>query len=292
MSTPPEVPDPAAASPLAHSDQPLSPRGYLAVSAAGLLLAIGLLLFLVFGADRILAAGLDHRVFYVLLVPLGLSAAAFAFGAMNSSGTFTQQGNRQVGLTGPAMFAALVVVGGFFLVPQGGLRSLVVRVDRGAESGGGPVAGAAVTVDWGVQRLVQITDASGQASFVGLPPGATGVGVAVEAVGYASERRVLDAVPADGAVRLELAVRATLTRVRGTVFERRTGAPLEGVALNFGSGAAVDTTDAFGNFAVELALPAGARVLVVGTRDGTRGLNTEVTVAEDVPVQLDFGAGR
>lgn len=269
--------------------QPLSPRTYLLVSGVGLAVSIGLLLLLVFGAERILAAGLDHRVFYVLLVPLGLSAGAFAFGAMNSSGVFTQQGKREVGLTGPAMFAALVVVGGFFLVPEGGLRTLAVRVDRSMEAGGGPVIGARVTVDWGIQRITQATDAAGQAAFVGLPPRASGVEVAVEADGYASERRVLPSVPMDGVIRLELMARAPSTRLTGTVFDRATGAPLDGVTLNFGSGVATQTTDASGNFAVDLPLPAGARVMVVGTRDGIRGLNTEVVVTHDVSVQLHFG---
>jgi hypothetical protein len=269
--------------------QPLSPNTYLAVSGVGLAVSIGLLLLLIFGSERILGAGLDHRVFYVLLIPLGLSAGAFAFGAMNSSGVFTQQGKREVGLTGPAMFAALVVVGGFFLVPEGGLRTLAVRVDRTMEGGGGPVIGARVTVDWGIQRITQVTDAAGQAAFVGLPPRASGVEVAVEADGYASERRVLPSVPMDGVIRLELRAQARSTRLTGTVFDRATGAPLDGVTLHFGSGVATQTTDAAGNFAVDLPLPAGARVMVVGTRDGARGLNTEVVVNDEVSVQLQFG---
>jgi hypothetical protein len=189
------------------------------------------------------------------------------------------------------MFAALLVVGGFFLVPQGGLRTLVVRVDRAEASGGGPVTGASVTVDWGVQRLTQVTDVSGQASFVGLPPGASGVVVAVEANGHVSERRRLESVPPDGAIRFELAVREQLTRLRGTVFDRTTRAPLAGVALSFGSGAAAATTDASGDFAVDLALAPGARVVVVGVREGVRGVHTEVTVAADVPVHLNFDSG-
>jgi len=269
--------------------QPLSPGTYLVVSAAGLAVAIGLLLFLVVGAERIMTAGLDHRVFYVLLVPLGLSAAAFAFGAMNSSGTFTQGGSKQVGLSGPAMFAALVVFGGFFLVPQGGLASLAVRVDRTAEAGGGPVAGARVTVDWGIQRLTQVTDETGQASFLGLPPGASGVEVAASADGFASERRVLEAVPPNGVVRLQLATVAPATRLRGTVFDRETGTPLPDVHLDFGSGDATATTDASGNFAVDLPASQGARILVVGTRGGVRGLNTEVVVSDALPIHLDFG---
>jgi hypothetical protein len=291
MSTFPDRPDSDRSVPTEPIGQPLSAMTYLAVSGVGLVLSVGLLLFLVLGAERILAAGLDHRVFYVLLVPLGLSAAAFAFGAMNSTGTFTKQGSRQVGLSGPAMFAALVVVGGFFLVPEGGTRTLAVRVDRSVEAGGGPVPGALVTVDWGAQRLTQSTDGSGQASFLGLPPGASGVDVAVEAPGYASERRTFESVPANGVLRLEVDPQTQSTRVTGTVFDRQTGAPLQGIALNFGSGAAADTTDASGNFEVTLPLSAGSRVSVIGTRDGTRGLNTEVILSGDTPIRLEFGGG-
>jgi hypothetical protein len=269
--------------------QPLPPRTYLLVSGVGLGVSIGLLLLLIFGAERILAAGLDHRVFYVLLVPLGLSAGAFAFGAMNSSGVFTQQGKREVGLTGPAMFAALVVIGGFFLVPEGGLTTLAVRVDRTGDAGGGPVPGTRVTVDWGIQRITQVTDGAGQAAFVGLPPRASGLEVAIEADGYASERRILPSVPADGVIRLELVTQTRSVRLTGTVFDRATGAPLDGVTLNFGSGLATQTTDAAGNFAVDLPFPSGARVMVVGTRDGARGLNTEVVVTDQVSLQLHFG---
>ena len=290
MTTLPESHDFPEPPSVERSAQPLSPATYLAVSGAGLALSVGLLLVLVLGADRILAAGLDHRVFYVLLVPLGLSAAAFAFGAMNSTGTFTSQGKRQVGLTGPAMFAALVVAGGFLLVPEGGLLTLAVRVDRSVEAGGGPVAGARVTIDWGIQRLTQTTDVNGQASFVGLPPGAAPIQVLAEAEGHTPERRTLPSIPPGNVVQLELAPQAYMTRVTGTVFDRQTRAPIEGVALNFGSGTAADTTDASGNFAVSLPLPTGARIAVVGTRDGTRGLNTEVIVNDAVAIQLDFGS--
>jgi hypothetical protein len=162
-------------------------------------------------------------------------------------------------------------------------------VDRSAEAGGGPVPGAQVTVDWGIQRLTQVTDGSGQASFLGLPPGASSIEVAAEAEGYVSERRVLASVPAGGVVRLELT--AATTRMRGTVFNRETGAPLAGVALNFGSGVATATTDAAGNFAVDLPAARGTQILVTGTRGDVRGLNTEVVVTDSVPVHLNF-AGR
>jgi len=270
--------------------QPLEARTYLTVSAVGLAVSVGLLLFLVFGADRIVAAGLDHRVFYVLLVPLGMSAAAFAFGAMKSTATFQGKSPRDVTLTGPAVFAAMVVLGGFFLVPEGGLRSVAVRVDRSAEEGGGPVPGAEVRLDWGPQRLVQVTDGAGQASFLGLPPGASGVTVSAQAEGFQPATQLVDQVPADGVIRLALTAASRVRDVRGTVLHRETRVPMAGVILSFGSGIAVDTTDALGNFRISLDPPPGGDMAVIGTRGDTVGVNTFVPVVSDAPVTLFFGS--
>lgn len=265
--------------------QPLEPGMYLAVSAGGLAVSIGLLLLLVFGSDRIMAAGLDHRVFYVLLVPLGLSGAAFVFGAMKSRAIYRESGTREVTLTGPAFFAALVVVGGFFLVPDSGLRALAVRIDS-ESGGGGPVAGARVILDWGPQRLVQVTDGSGQASFLGLPPGASALTIEAEAEGHSAVQRTFEEIPSDGVVRLSLPPRADSLRVTGTVLDREAQRPVEGVILSFASGTAVDTTDALGNFGVFLLRPASGRIVVIGTLDGTVGLNTEVPAQAETPVTL------
>lgn len=281
---PPESPASGAREPSNGDRQPLEPGMYLAVSAGGLAVSVGLLLLLVFGSDRIMAAGLDHRVFYVLLVPLGLSGAAFVFGAMKSRAIYRESGAREVTLTGPAFFAALVVVGGFFLVPDSGLRALAVRVD--SEPAGGPVAGARIILDWGPQRLVQVTDASGQASFLGLPPGTSALTVGAEADGHAAVQRTLEEIPANGVVRITLPVRADSLRVAGTVIDREARQPVEGVILSFASGAAVDTTDALGNFGVLLLRPTTGRVVVIGTLDGSVGLNTEVPVQAETPLTL------
>jgi hypothetical protein len=165
-----------------------------------------------------------------------------------------------------------------------------VRVDRAGADGGGPVSGALVRLDWGPQRLSQVTDPSGQAAFLGLPPGVSGITVSAEADGYAPTSQALETVPADGVVRLTMTGRTTPLRITGTVLDRETRAPLAGVVLSFRSGAAVDTTDALGNFDVSLAPTSEGRVLVIGTRDGAVGLNTEVPLAPDTPVTLLFGS--
>ena len=272
-----------------NDGQPLSAGAYIAISAGGLLVAVALLLLLVFGAERIIGAGLDQRVYYVLLVPLGLSAAAFAFGAMQSTGIVRTTSPTEVRLGGPAAFAALVVVGGFFLLPEPTRGTLAVRVDRPVANGGGPVAGATVRVDRGPQRLTQPTDAAGQASFLDLALTGSELVLSVEAEGYEPLRTTLDALPVDRVVRLELNPRSATTRVTGTVLDRETRAPLAGVVLSFASGAAVDTTDPLGNFGVTLDRPESGQVTVIGTRDGVVGLDTFVPVQSDPPLSLLFG---
>lgn len=270
--------------------EPLRPGSYVALAAGGLLVSIGLLLFMVFQADRIVASGLDHRVFYVLLVPLGLAAGAFAFGAMRSTAAFSGKvGAHEVRVTGPAVFAALVVVGGFFLVPAGGGASTVVVRVHGDEDGDPGVAGASVVVDAGQSRLTGVTDASGQAVFAGLGREAVAAGlvVAVTADGYEAVRRTLDGPPAGGVVDIALTARPLV--ITGTVLDRATRRPLEGVVLDFGSGIATDTTDARGNFRVELPRATGSRVMVLGERDGRVGVDTEVPVESAAPVTLLFG---
>jgi len=269
--------------------QPMAPTTYAWIAGGGLLVSIGLLLFLVFQADRVVAAGLDHRVFYVLLIPLGLAAGSFAYGAMASTGGFRGPlGRGEVKLTGPAVFAALVVAGGFYLVPDGGSVTLVVRVYSGDQAGPA-IAGAEVVLDAGQARSTGRTDASGQVVFagVGRAASASGLTVAVTADGYESARRSLESVPANGVVEIGLTEVPVL--LSGTVLERVSGQPAVGVVLNFASGAATDTTDSMGNFQVEIARTSGERVSVIGVRRDTLGLNTEVPLGSPEPMLLEFG---
>jgi hypothetical protein len=208
---------------------------------------------------------------------------------MISTGTFSGRvGPGEVKLTGPVVFAALVVAGGFYLVPDGGSVTLVVRVHSG-DAAGTAVAGAEVVLDAGQARSTARTDAGGQVVFagVGRAASAAGLTVAVTATGYEPARRSLDAVPADGV--MEVGLTELRTVLSGTVLESGSGSPAVGVILNFASGAAADTTDAMGNFGVELDRRPEGRVSVIGVRGDTLGLNTEVPLGSPDPILLRFG---
>ena len=116
---PEPVPDTIIDAKKQSPDQPLPALTYAFLSLVAFFIGIGLLCLFVFKSRDLVASGIDRAVFYVLLLPLGLSAAAFLFGAMKS---YAALRHRSVGgaweLGGPAAIFALVVAGGFYLVPD------------------------------------------------------------------------------------------------------------------------------------------------------------------------------
>jgi hypothetical protein len=79
-----------------------------------------LILVLMLGtAEKLVRLGLVGNLYYVVLVPLGLSVAAFLFGVLRSYAVYTGKvagGNLELG--GPIVGFLLVVILGFVLVPD------------------------------------------------------------------------------------------------------------------------------------------------------------------------------
>ncbi|MBD0403651.1 hypothetical protein [Flammeovirga sp. EKP202] len=95
-----------------------------------LLVAIGLLLLMVFAKPLQILGILQDRVFYVLLVLLGIFSAIFVFGVIKSKSLAEVEGvwnDIRFQLGGPAAFAFLVILGGFWLIPRESYFDLTVR---------------------------------------------------------------------------------------------------------------------------------------------------------------------
>lgn len=274
-------------------EQPLRARTYLGVAFLSLLVALGVFVLLILGAPQLVASGLDHRLFYFALIPLGFSAAAFVHGAMRSLAGFKGKvfsGTLELG--GPAVIAVLTVLGGFLLVPQPALQSLVVNVSAPKKASGWQ---GMITLQAGTVRLLQRLDANGQARFADLPRQflADSVRLWVEVPGFhapKSGRRL--AVPPDRIIDLELIPELPKTSIRGRVLDRRTGAPLKGAIVNFGSGVAIDTTDGFGNFQIEVPARPGEQLTVAVLHHGRLGYDRVVTVPAKLELIIEFEAKR
>jgi hypothetical protein len=99
-------------------NQPMSALAYAMIALAGFVFAIGFTLFYVYQVPKLVQSGIEGKIFYLLLIPWALSCAAFLFGTMKSYATLT---SKHLGsfleLGGPVVLFALVMVGGFKLVP-------------------------------------------------------------------------------------------------------------------------------------------------------------------------------
>lgn len=132
-----------------------------------------LLFFTVWKGEKIGALGFTGRLYYVVLLPLGLSVAGFLFGVLQSYATYS---GRHLGgilrLGGPIVGFLLVVILGFVLVPDLSTFPLTVYVHGTA----GPQDivlrnSGEVFIDLdGDRRHVQIGD-QGQAYFPAIPAG-------------------------------------------------------------------------------------------------------------------------
>lgn len=147
--------------------QKVSGWGYVALTGAGLLISIVLLM--VFVGWISIPPNVWDRVYYILLVPLGLAVASFTFGAMKSYARFT--GRSTTGVLeagGPFVAAALVVIGGFVLVdtPPPTSFSVTVRLE---DAKGNPAADGLLTIFYGNSSVTQPVAANGEANFKDIP---------------------------------------------------------------------------------------------------------------------------
>ncbi len=102
---------------------------YALISFAAFLCCGGVLLLLIVFADKLSQYGMLQQVYYLILVLMGVTAAGFLFGVLQSSATYV---GKLLGgtlrLSGSIVGAALVVVGGYYFIPRATFFPLTVYV--------------------------------------------------------------------------------------------------------------------------------------------------------------------
>ncbi|MGH8590415.1 MAG: carboxypeptidase-like regulatory domain-containing protein [Gammaproteobacteria bacterium] len=226
---------------------------YAILSLGSFASGLVLVALLLWKGDKLTAWGLTGNFYYLILLPLGLTAAAFLFGAMRS---YARYQGRQLGgaleLGGPIVGFALVVIGGFVLVKNPATVPLTVYVH--GEAGRHELVlrnVGYVMVDLGPDRRREPISDKGQAYFPAIPAGFRGQQVAVwlDADGY--ELVNPGTQPRLDGDSLYLAVRKTAGRISGRVQDEG-GRPIAAAVLSVAGISA--TTDATGHF--EVTIPA------------------------------------
>ncbi|MCX6580056.1 MAG: carboxypeptidase-like regulatory domain-containing protein [Candidatus Aminicenantes bacterium] len=161
--------------------QPLKPMIFVSICAAGLLIAMGLLFLYIFKADDLIRHGIEKQVFYILLIPLGLSAAAFLFGAMKGFAAFTGKVfSGKLEITGPGVVFFLVIILGFNLIPENRPFDFTIYLKDGEGKTVLKKDQAYVRLLLDNNPVTGQTDENGAVDFKGIPPKFMGSTVPVE----------------------------------------------------------------------------------------------------------------
>jgi hypothetical protein len=154
---------------------------YAVVSLVSFLCGVGILALMLWNVQTLVAFGLTGNLFYIVLLPLGLSAAAFLFGVLQSYAHYKgEHFGGVLELGGPIIGTALVVIGGFFLVPNPAAFALPVYVH--GEAGTHdlvPKDSGEVVMELGPHMRRQPIGQNGQAYFAGIPPSFRGQDVPI-----------------------------------------------------------------------------------------------------------------
>jgi hypothetical protein len=230
---------------------------------------------------------IPNWLYYLLLIPAGLAAAAFLSGAMRSHAKFTGQGSYgTIELAGPAVVAGLVVVGGFLLANRATTFALTVRT----HGPGGPSAiirEGTLTLDLGQDRRTASIGPDGQVVFAEVPAALAGEKVRLipNVPGYRAKDDEAITIPVSHVIDLALERQTYATPVTGIVTDARNRV-VRGASVSINGGMVSAETDASGRFSMTVPLAPGSVVPIQVLVNGSIIYDSQVTVAEQPPLRL------
>jgi hypothetical protein len=259
---------------------------YAALALIAGIVGIGLLMFYVYRVPALIQAGISAQVFYVLLIPWGIASSAFLFGAMRSYARFQY---RQMGtvleLGGPVVLFALVVVGGFKLVPPVP-ETFDLTVRPKSEDGSTPILTAGrVTIDLGNRRDTVALDARGEANFKGVPASFHTMPVNVLAVVDGFEERWQKAKATGTVIELPLKRSTPMSRLTGAIVP----VPGQGkeIKLLVDGGLGAGGPDSLGRFDILVRGKDGERIRLKVYVDGQLRYDDYQTLPGPITLRID-----
>ena len=271
---------------MARRSTKIGPLTWVFIAIATLAFAAALAVIISLMTGRV---ALTNAQYYLVLIPLGLGAAGFLFGALRSQAKYSGQssyGNLE--LRGPAVLFIIIVAGGLF-ANQSTAFPLTVRV----HGPGGPsdvIREGTVTVYLDdVGRDGQI-DARGAVTFPGVPSAFDGepVSVVADVPGFVLPADTPFVIPESHVITLRLVPREYATPVRGSVRDSA-GQAVPGATVSFDNGAHSAVSDDQGNFSVVLPVAPGSVVSLVVSNSGRIVFEENVTVSEQPPLRIVIG---
>lgn len=271
---------------MSTSQKSLKPFNWVIISVIG---------FVVFMAMAILFSIYSNRLnlissstYFFLLIPLGLLAAAFLFGAMRSHAKYSGKAyNGTLQLSGPIVVLALIIILGYKFRPTENTFSTTVNVFS-SDTNQTPVDEGKLAIYYGTAHVSKkIND--GQVVLHELPQTFRGKQITVipTAEGYAS-KAISVVVPAnENVINLYLQKLEDSVTMRGIVLTEK-GKPVKDAVIVFADGMAKTSTDDFGNFQLSVPLKDGTETTVRVYKNDELKYNHLVRVSAQAPLSIQL----
>lgn len=267
----------------------ISKLTWVYISGAGSLFFLVLAILMILFAPSITGLGITKSIYYIVLIPVGLTSAAFLFGALRSSAKYSGKTSYgSIELTGPVVIFCLVVIGGFYFAAPESEFLLTIRtsvVDEPEKI----LSHGYLILDIGEQRIDKKLGENGEVSFAGIPSRYMGktVNIIPQIKGYKIKGNSIISIPDNRIIYLELEERRDSTLLRGRVINE-IGNPIDSVIIDIESGLASSVTDESGLFTIIVPASKGETVLLTALKNGTTGSREFITIPEKGSIEVRF----
>lgn len=270
----------------------ISKLTWVYISAAGSLFFLLLAVLMIMFAPNIAGLGITKSLYYIVLIPVGLTSAAFLFGALRSSAKYSGKSSYgSIELTGPVVVFCLVVIGGFYFATPDSEFLLTIRtnvVDEPEKI----LRNGSLILDIGDQRVEKRLGENGEVSFPGIASRYIGkpVNIIPQIKGFKIKGSNQITIPDNHIIYLELVERRDSTLLRGRVVNQ-TGNPVDSVSIDVESGLASAFTDENGIFKIIVPASIGETVMITALKNGITGYREFITVPERGSIEIKLENG-
>jgi hypothetical protein len=238
--------------------------------------------------------GISGNIYYIVLIPLGFSSAAFLAGAMRSYASFKSNQTLPYGklsLSGPVVIFALVVVGGFVVpnlnkVQHFDLKLHIIREDQPNDLLNEGTLNLYVGKETKTEEIHR-----GEVTFNNIPVTFNDKIVKLQLLGLknyqlADPHGIL-ITKSENYVEVTIirTKQSLATKIKGSIINDK-NEPIKNAFLNFGSGTTTGTTDSNGDFIVTVPFTSGEKIPLKITVNKLILFNEEITISADVPINL------
>lgn len=279
----------------APRSKPIPKISWVWISGIAFLLCLLASAFLIFFGKRMESLGLTGSIYYITLIPLGFSSAAFLAGAMKSYASFKSNGTLpygQLNLSGPIVIFVLVVAGGFIMpgLNKKGKFDWKLRIVNNDQS---TIAFNKGAVLLNIGKYTRKEDIhNGEVVFPDIPDdynNKKGI-VFLQMVNDYQISGPDDFIISKNEdsvnkIYVTRTAQSVSTNVRGSILTSKSEAA-RNVLVNFSSGLATCYTDKNGDFSVTVPLPPGEKVPLKISMNGIMLFNEEVIISATTPLNL------